>query len=354
MTSARVFQPRRGVGPHIAHCVRKGGTPLLHLQIMPIDRPDLDIQFLNNCLTQLNNCLAQINTRKIYKLARDQGDGAQCSDTDAGPVALLALEVLLVPLSELSMSVYDAALTRSHGDYPITFRLLSAEDIPETMSLCKQSFPKEYTEEYFVYACANPDEFFLLGCFDNDGSMLGFLLAIYDIETSEWYDPEMPVVEEQLIKENGFRMAYVCLIAVQKAREGGGLGSFLMQQFSYSLKKCSPPPCAIYLHVLSENQRAIDFYKNINFQVYCHLPNYYHYNGQHHDALILVQSFGYPMKEVSQLNYENQPAILLLAQNTNAAVSRKHGEQPRKDQKQRCPSRSKCCIIYNPFFVCGE
>ncbi|XP_043715398.1 histone acetyltransferase MCC1-like isoform X2 [Telopea speciosissima] len=170
----------------------------------------------------------------------------------------------------------------------IVYRRIQPSDLEVLEQIHGDLFPIRYESEFF-HNVVNGHDIMAWGAVDRSrpGSqkdeLIGFVTArIVPARESEIgdmlrYDSSR---KEQML-------VYILTLGVVEAYRSRGIATSLIQE----VIKCAStiPTCrAVYLHVISYNDRAIHFYKKMSFKCVRRLPNFYYIGGQHYDSYLFV------------------------------------------------------------------
>ena len=169
----------------------------------------------------------------------------------------------------------------------LVLRFLCPNDIETLKHLCDDWFPIKYPDSWYKLI-ANDERFYSLAAIFEQ-KIIAILIAEikprhqvskedYDLLSSSFH--------------NDTKVAYILSLGVHKAYRRQGIASYLLQNFLTSTCTQQKLPHhevkAIYLHVLSTNTAAIQFYKQNKFKLHHFLPSYYVINGINKDGCSYV------------------------------------------------------------------
>ena len=146
------------------------------------------------------------------------------------------------------------------ADEQITYRRLSAEDIPELAGLDSRCFGNPWSEEAFRGDLNGPRKAVYEGAFNSKGEMIGFAGAVWILDEGE-----------------------INRVAVHPLYRTRGIGGACLTRVLKELQKEKLD--RILLEVREANRSAITLYKNSGFRVISKRKNYYQDTGE--NALIM-------------------------------------------------------------------
>ncbi|XP_072955956.1 histone acetyltransferase MCC1 [Typha angustifolia] len=177
---------------------------------------------------------------------------------------------------------------RSSPRPTIAYRPIRPSDLEVLEQIHAALFPIRYEREFFLNV-VNGNGIVSWGAIDvsrSDGQsdeLVGFITT--RIITAK--DSEI----EDLIRYNTTRkdltLVYILTLGVAEHYRNLGIATSLVQEvikYATSISNCR----AVYLHVISYNQPAIDFYKKMSFKLVRRLPKFYYIRGQHYDSYLFV------------------------------------------------------------------
>ena len=170
----------------------------------------------------------------------------------------------------------------------LQLRFLEAEDICMLKELCQEWFPIRYPDTWFNLVVFDRKFFSLAATID------GKLIAVFIAEIKpRWQVPKEDADLLSFAYGRETKVAYILSIGVHQPYRRYGVASFLLEVFLTHVstgvqENNSNLVKAIYLHVLSTNFVAINFYKNHKFKALHYLPSYYVINGCFKDGYSYV------------------------------------------------------------------
>ncbi|OAY70286.1 Histone acetyltransferase MCC1 [Ananas comosus] len=180
-------------------------------------------------------------------------------------------------------------LDRSSAHRPsIVYRPIRPSDIEILEQIHVNLFPIRYEREFFLNV-VNSHGIVSWGAVDisrpngESDELIGFvttrIIAAKDSEI------------EDLVRYNSPRkdltLVYILTLGVVDEYRNLGIATSLVQEvikYATSISNCR----AVYLHVISYNQPAINFYKKMLFKLVRRLPKFYYIRGQHYDSYLFV------------------------------------------------------------------
>lgn len=174
----------------------------------------------------------------------------------------------------------------------LQLRFLSPQDIDQVKCLCRDWFPIDYPDTWYQEITSNPRFFSLAATLS--GSIIGLIVA----ETKEF---SHLAKEDRSLLANCFlsntKVGYILSLGVSQTYRKQGIASLLLDQLiSYLNHNYCNQVKALYLHVLTTNTQAINFYEHRGFQVHSFLPYYYAIKGKRKDGYthVLYLNGGHP------------------------------------------------------------
>lgn len=166
----------------------------------------------------------------------------------------------------------------------IQLRFLCPDDIHAVRLLCSEWFPIEYPDTWYKDITSNPKFYSLAAVLH--GRIIGLIVS--EIKSKSRCNRE-----DQDILASSFpvctQVAYILSLGVVKDYRRHGIASLLLDNLLSYLSCSDRSNCkAIYLHVLSSNKSAINFYEKQRFSRHCFLPFYYSIRGVASDGYTYV------------------------------------------------------------------
>lgn len=174
----------------------------------------------------------------------------------------------------------------------LQMRFLGPADTEKVKVLCRSWFPIEYPDTWFQEITANPRFYSLAATLQ--GRIVGIIVA----ETKEL---GQLAKEDRTILANcfqrGTKVAYILSLGVCEEFRKQGIASLLLDSLvSHLTSEAYAVVKAVYLHVLTTNSPAINFYEHRGFHLHSFLPFYYAINGRRKDGYtaVLYLNGGHP------------------------------------------------------------
>ncbi|XP_063125556.1 clusterin-associated protein 1 isoform X3 [Rattus norvegicus] len=219
----------------------------------------------------------------------------------------------------------------------VSLRLLCHDDIDTVKHLCGDWFPIEYPDSWYRDITSNKKFFSLAATYR--GAIVGMIVAEIKNRTkihketgihcvlaglklrpaclclsSAGVQDRAPMrgllevvslevkevsLKQQLVGRDGdilassfsvdTQVAYILSLGVVKEFRKHGIGSLLLESLKDHISTTAQDHCkAIYLHVLTTNNTAINFYENRDFRQHHYLPYYYSIRGVLKDGFTYV------------------------------------------------------------------
>lgn len=179
------------------------------------------------------------------------------------------------------------------NDSNVQLRFLCPEDVPEVKKLCTEWFPIEYPDSWYQDITSS-NKFFSLA-------------AVYRIKIIGLVVAEIKAQckcnrEDQGLLSSHFakntKVAYILTLGVVQEYRRNGIATLLLNSLvDHLTNNPEVNDCkAIYLHVLTSNTTAIQFYERRNFSLHSYLPLYYSVHGVAKDgySYVLYINGGHP------------------------------------------------------------
>ncbi|KAI1301796.1 N-alpha-acetyltransferase 60 [Halotydeus destructor] len=167
----------------------------------------------------------------------------------------------------------------------LKLRLVGPPDIPRVKQLCRDWFPIEYPDQWYEEITSN-SKFFALAVVDGE-EIVGLIVTEIKLQ-AQCNREDQGLLSFQLTRNTW--VAYILTLGVVKEYRRQGIATLLLESLIKNLtdsqytKQCK----AIYLHVLTTNQVAINFYERCKFKKFLYLPLYYSINGAAKDGYSYV------------------------------------------------------------------
>ncbi|XP_041605297.1 N-alpha-acetyltransferase 60 isoform X1 [Vulpes lagopus] len=218
----------------------------------------------------------------------------------------------------------------------VSLRLLCHDDIDTVKHLCGDWFPIEYPDSWYRDITSNKKFFSLAATYR--GAIVGMIVAEIKSRT-KIHKEDGDILASTFSVDT--QVAYILSLGVVKEFRKHGIGSLLLESLKDHISTTAQDHCkAIYLHVLTTNNTAINFYENRDFKQHHYLPYYYSIRGVLKDGFtyVLYINGGHPpwtilypllLKEQITVNWSDgrplpSKGLMLAAQKTH-----KEGENSR-------------------------
>ncbi|NXQ68942.1 NAA60 acetyltransferase, partial [Quiscalus mexicanus] len=166
----------------------------------------------------------------------------------------------------------------------VTLRLLCHDDIDTVKQLCGDWFPIEYPDSWYRDITSNKKFFSLAATYR--GSIVGMIVAEIKSRTKV-HKEDGDILASNFPVDT--QVAYILSLGVVKEFRKHGIGSLLLESLKDHISTTAQDHCkAIYLHVLTTNNTAINFYENRDFKQHHYLPYYYSIRGVLKDGFTYV------------------------------------------------------------------
>ncbi|NXO48548.1 NAA60 acetyltransferase, partial [Aramus guarauna] len=166
----------------------------------------------------------------------------------------------------------------------VNLRLLCHDDIDTVKQLCGDWFPIEYPDSWYRDITSNKKFFSLAATYR--GSIVGMIVAEIKSRTKV-HKEDGDILASNFPVDT--QVAYILSLGVVKEFRKHGIGSLLLESLKDHISTTAQDHCkAIYLHVLTTNNTAINFYENRDFKQHHYLPYYYSIRGVLKDGFTYV------------------------------------------------------------------
>ncbi|KFV44112.1 N-alpha-acetyltransferase 60 [Tyto alba] len=166
----------------------------------------------------------------------------------------------------------------------VNLRLLCHDDIDTVKQLCGDWFPIEYPDSWYRDITSNKKFFSLAATYR--GSIVGMIVAEIKSRTKV-HKEDGDILASNFPLDT--QVAYILSLGVVKEFRKHGIGSLLLESLKDHISTTAQDHCkAIYLHVLTTNNTAINFYENRDFKQHHYLPYYYSIRGVLKDGFTYV------------------------------------------------------------------
>ncbi|KAK9816703.1 hypothetical protein WJX72_003932 [[Myrmecia] bisecta] len=164
---------------------------------------------------------------------------------------------------------------------PLTFKVLSADNVNQLKELNQRSFPLQYQDSVYsdCLACGDVSQL----AYQDDELVGGIACRLEVPRGSQAEDTQEAPVEAHL---------YIMTLAVKEPNRRQGIGRRLLGQ---AIVACADDPTITeaYLHVQTSNEEAIQFYHAAGFKSGDVLRNYYKRVVGPPDALRMYKDLGH-------------------------------------------------------------
>ncbi|MBZ3879663.1 Clusterin-associated protein 1 [Sciurus carolinensis] len=166
----------------------------------------------------------------------------------------------------------------------VSLRLLCHDDIDTVKHLCGDWFPIEYPDSWYRDITSNKKFFSLAATYR--GAIVGMIVAEIKSRT-KIHKEDGDILASNFSVDT--QVAYILSLGVVKEFRKHGIGSLLLESLKDHISTTAQDHCkAIYLHVLTTNNTAINFYENRDFRQHHYLPYYYSIRGVLKDGFTYV------------------------------------------------------------------
>ncbi|EFB19234.1 hypothetical protein PANDA_014378, partial [Ailuropoda melanoleuca] len=166
----------------------------------------------------------------------------------------------------------------------VSLRLLCHDDIDTVKHLCGDWFPIEYPDSWYRDITSNKKFFSLAATYR--GAIVGMIVAEIKSRT-KIHKEDGDILASSFSVDT--QVAYILSLGVVKEFRKHGIGSLLLESLKDHISTTAQDHCkAIYLHVLTTNNTAINFYENRDFKQHHYLPYYYSIRGVLKDGFTYV------------------------------------------------------------------
>ncbi|KAL0617299.1 N-alpha-acetyltransferase 60 [Plecturocebus cupreus] len=166
----------------------------------------------------------------------------------------------------------------------VSLRLLCHDDIDTVKHLCGDWFPIEYPDSWYRDITSNKKFFSLAATYR--GAIVGMIVAEIKNRT-KIHKEDGDILASSFSVDT--QVAYILSLGVVKEFRKHGIGSLLLESLKDHISTTAQDHCkAIYLHVLTTNNTAINFYENRDFKQHHYLPYYYSIRGVLKDGFTYV------------------------------------------------------------------
>ncbi|KAF7634864.1 N-acetyltransferase domain-containing protein [Meloidogyne graminicola] len=155
------------------------------------------------------------------------------------------------------------------------------EDLNDVCNLCREAFPIEYPQEWYIDV--------VNGCYISFGlyhnNNLTSLLVAENTTIGE-----CDLEDKSIHNDPNVNVIYILSLAVSQNYKRRGLATILLKHLMSKINTYKQQlPKLMFLHVLSDNLPAISFYRKNGFYHHATLPNYYLIGNKFYDGLTFVK-----------------------------------------------------------------
>lgn len=166
----------------------------------------------------------------------------------------------------------------------VQLRFLCPDDLEEVRTLCREWFPIDYPYTWYKDITSSSRFYALAAVYG--GVIIGLIVA--EIKPYIKLNKEdREILCSSLGKDS--LVGYILSLGVRRAYRRNGIASLLLEQL---LAHVTAPERssvkAVFLHVLSTNSPAIQFYQRCHFRLHSFLPYYYLIHGICRDGFMYV------------------------------------------------------------------
>ncbi|XP_076821559.1 N-alpha-acetyltransferase 60-like [Clavelina lepadiformis] len=216
----------------------------------------------------------------------------------------------------------EKKLCKSKLVYSMKLRLLTSDDISTLKELCMEWFPIKYPDSWYQHVAVDKRFYSLVATFEDK------IIAILIAEIKPYWQvlrEDCDLLASSFSQDT--KVAYILSLGVTKTFRRQGVASYLLYNFISTTcvhnNISSQEVKAIYLHVLSTNKSAIQFYERHKFKLLHFLPAYYvidgvprdgfsyvlHVNGGQPSYTCLEYCFNY-LAQLRYLQLQNFPGVI--------------------------------------------
>jgi ribosomal protein S18 acetylase RimI-like enzyme len=192
----------------------------------------------------------------------------------------------------------------------INYRRIRESEQDQLISLHKEWFPVEYSEQFFKEILDNKNGTFItvaaVYSLDSEDYILGSILA--ECKPEIHYNSQVPEkFRHNTFFENKFRYVYIMTFGVIDECRNMKLGTKLIDKLVSEVRKVNT--AVLYLHVVDYNKTAIGFYQKNGFKDVTTIKNYYNINGDIYDTKVMIRLL--PTDSVFKSVYKALIALIL-------------------------------------------
>lgn len=172
----------------------------------------------------------------------------------------------------------------------VQLRFLTAADLDTVKVHCQEWFPIEYPDSWYQDITSNDGNYFSLAAVHRS-RIIGVVVAqTKALNSCRQEDQE--ILSAKFAHDS--RVTYILVLGVCREHRRHGIASLLVNSLleflrTEPLADSGMRSRAVFLHVLSENMAAINFYTRRGFVLHSYLPQYYDVRGMARDGYCYVR-----------------------------------------------------------------
>lgn len=172
----------------------------------------------------------------------------------------------------------------------VQLRFLTTADLDTVKVHCQEWFPIEYPDSWYKDITSNDGNYFSLAAV-HKARIIGVVVAqTKALNTCRQEDQE--ILSAKFPHDS--RVTYILVLGVCREHRRSGIASLLVNSLleflrTEPLSDSTFRSRAVFLHVLSENMAAINFYTRRGFVLHSYLPQYYDVRGMARDGYCYVR-----------------------------------------------------------------
>lgn len=172
----------------------------------------------------------------------------------------------------------------------VQLRFLTTADLDTVKVHCQEWFPIEYPDSWYEDITSNSGKYFSLAAVHR-GRIVGVVVA-QTKALSSCRQEDQEILSAKFPLQS--RVTYILVLGVCRDHRRSGIASLLVNSLLEFLRTepvqdPSSRSRAVFLHVLSENMAAINFYTRRGFVLHSYLPQYYEVRGMARDGYCYVR-----------------------------------------------------------------
>ncbi|CAH0381840.1 unnamed protein product [Bemisia tabaci] len=166
----------------------------------------------------------------------------------------------------------------------LQLRFLCHNDIEEVQALCQTCFPIYYPYSWYLDITSNPRFYSLAAVYD--GVIIGLIVA--EIKPYvKLNEEDQDILSASM--ESYTQVGYILSLGVSPDHRRNGVASLLLDNLISHLTTAENSSCkAVFLHVLTTNSAAIQFYEQRHFRLHSFVPFYYFIGNKFKDGFTYV------------------------------------------------------------------